>query len=403
MAVVTEELQFPFARRSGALSPPAEYAHVRLEGPVGKARLWNGQYVWLVTRWADVRAVLSSPHVSSDAQRAGYPSLSPGRTAQITSRNTFINMDPPAHTHYRRMLTKEFTLKRMTELRPAVQAIVDGLLDEMIDHGGPADLVNALARPLPATVISTMLGVPARFYDDLRRWTEIRNDLATDPGEVRAAADSMMAVLDDVLKEKEANPGDGVDLLTRLAIEYINTGELPHDEAVRIATFLYMAGHSTTASQLTLGVLSLLQHPDQFSALVEQPALLRGAIEEMLRFHTIAHFNAARVATAPISIGDARIEEGDGIFALLLAANRDPATFPDPDAFNIARTHNPHMAFSFGIHQCLGQPLARLELDVALGSLIKRLPGLRLAMPAEELKFTEMAQVFSVDALNVAW
>jgi cytochrome P450 len=403
MAAVTEEPQFPFARRNDPLDPPAEYAHIRLEGPVRKARLWNGQNVWLVTRWTDVRQVLSSPHVSSDVQRKGYPSLSPGRTAQITSRNTFINMDPPAHTHYRRMLTKEFTLKRMTELRPSVQAIVDRLLDAMIDGGAPADIVTSLARPLPATVISTMLGVPARHYDDLRQWTEIRNDFASDPDEVRTAADSMMAVLDEVLKEKEAHPGDGADLLARLAIEYINTGELPHDEAVRIATFLYMAGHSTTASQLTLGLLSLLQHPDQFSMLVKQPTLVRGAIEEMLRFHTIAHFNAARVATAPMSVGGATIDAGDGIFALLLAANRDPATFPHPDTFDIARSPNPHMAFSFGIHQCLGQPLARLELDVALSSLIKRLPGLKLAMSADELKFTEMAQVFSVETLNVAW
>ena len=401
--VVTEELQFPFARRGGPLDPPDEYSHIRLEGPVRKARLWNGQYVWLVTRWADVRAVLSSPHVSSDAQRAGYPSLSPARMAQITSRNTFINMDPPAHSHYRRMLTKEFTLKRMTELRPSVQAIVDRLLDDMIARGSSADIVTSLARPLPATVISTMLGVPGRYYADLRQWTEIRNDLATDPNDVRTAADSMLAVLDEVLKEKEAHPGDGGDLLARLAIEYINTGQLPHDEAVRMATFLYMAGHSTTASQLTLGLLSLLRHPDQFSALVAQPSLLRSAIEEMLRFHTIAHFNAARVATAPILVGDVTIQEGEGIFALLLAANRDPDTFPDPDMFNVARSHNPHVAFSFGIHQCLGQPLARLELDVALASVINRLPQLRLDMSTEDLKFTEMAQVFSVDSLNVAW
>jgi len=397
------ERHFPFVRKGNLLNPPPEYSALRLDGPIQRVTLWNGQTAWLVTRWEDVREVLSSPHVSSDPDRRGYPSFSPGRTAHIKSRKTFINMDPPDHTLYRRMLTKEFTLKRMQELRPFVQDIVDQLLDDMLRKGPPADIVTALARPLPARVISVMLGVPYAHYADLQRWTETRNDLTSDPAEVLAAAERMTDVLGGILRGKEAQPGNGDDLLSRMAIEHINTGHLQHDEAVRMAIFLYMAGHSTTASQTALGILSFLQFPDQHAALLANPSLLKGAIEEMLRFHTIAHFNAARVATADLMIGGEKVQEGDGIFALLFAANRDPAMFSNPDNFDISRQDNRHLAFSFGIHQCLGQPLARLELEVVFDTIMKRLPKLRLAMPTEQLRFTEMAQVFSVDELRLTW
>jgi len=394
---------FPFPRDAGPLHPPSLYARLREATPISRVRLWDGSSAWVVTRWEDVRTVLGSPHFSVDPQRDGYPSVSEARAAQVRSRKAFINMDDPDHARFRRMLTKDFMQKRMLELRPLVESLVQDLYRQMEADTPPADFVQAVSTPLPSMVISLLLGVPFEDHKELSRLSSTRNDHTVDAQTVQAAAQGMETYLDDVIRRKERDAVDSNDMLDRLVIDQIRPGNLTRAEAVRIASLLYSAGHGTTSSQIALGTLSFLRAPEQRAALVADPALLPAAVEEMLRFHSIAHFNSSRVATADVEIAGQLIRAGEGVYALVGAANRDPAVFPEPDRFDIQRERQPHMAFAYGIHQCLGQPLARLELNTVFSTLFQRFPRLELAVPFEELEFVATSQVYSVVSLPVRW
>ncbi|WP_165188941.1 cytochrome P450 [Paraburkholderia dioscoreae] len=397
---------FPWAREADApLNPPSQYAMLRAEGPMAKVRLWDGSTAWIVTDMEHFREVLTNANFSASPLVPGFPFVAPARAAQSKSYQTFITMDPPEHGHYRRMLTKEFMAKRMQDLRPLVQQSLDKLLDEMERKGGPADFIKDVALPLPSLVISIMLGVPYEDHAKLQKWSADRMDLSIDPEALTQSAKEMKNYIDQLLRLKEQNPGDDSDLLTRLAVEWVNPGKLPHSEAVQMATLLYLAGHETTANQIGLGLLSLFEHPEQKAALMAEPSLVRGAVEEMLRFHSITHMNSNRVATADVMIGGQLIRKGEGVLALLHAANHDPAAFPNPERFDIQRDNNghSHVAFSFGIHQCLGQPLARLELQVVFETLFKRFPNLRLAVESDSLPFKSQAFVYGLRELPVIW
>ncbi|SOE87482.1 hypothetical protein SAMN05446935_8113 [Burkholderia sp. YR290] len=397
------ERDFPFQRTDCPLRPPSEYAQLREEQPLAKVRLWDGSEAWIATRWEDVRAILSNPQFSVDPFREGYPSVSAARAVQARSRQAFINMDDPDHARFRRMLTKDFMQKRMSDLRPMVGKLIDELIDKIIEHGPPLDFVTHFSQPLPSMVISALLGVPYEDHTKLGTWSNTRNDHTASPEVVQEAVRNMEVHLGEIIARKEENPGDGNDMLSRLVVEQIRPGHASREEVVRIASLLYSAGHGTTSSQIGLGTLSLLMNPSQRAELEADPSLLSGAVEEMLRFHTIAHLNSARVATADVMIGGQLIQAGEGVYPLILAANRDPDVFPKPDTFDIHRKPQEHMAFAYGIHQCLGQPLARLELHAIFGTLFKRLPNLRLAVPVETLKYNGTSQVYRLECLPVTW
>jgi len=397
---------FPMARANACpIDPPLEYAQIRNEQPVKKVRMWDGRTSWIFTRYHDVRTVLSSPnHFSNMPGRPGYPLLSAAREAQVNSYQTFITMDPPDHTLYRRSLTKEFTQARIEALRPMVQKSVDEILDAMEGQGNSADLVKALALPLPSLVVSLMLGVPYEDHAPLQEWSFQRIDLSVSPEVAKVAHKNMFDYLDRKLREKEANPGDGADMLSRLAIDQILPGKLAHDDAVHMANLIYIAGHETTANQIALGTLSLLQHPEQRKAMEADPKVMKNGVDEMLRFHTIVQYNSARVCIADIEVGGQLIRAGEGVYALLSAADRDPAQFSEPDKFDVLRPNaREHIAFSFGVHQCLGQPLARIELEVVFGSLFKRFPKLMLAVPFEDLAFKRETFVHGLYNMPVSW
>ncbi|BCZ83949.1 cytochrome P450 [Paraburkholderia terrae] len=398
--------RFPWPRDNAApLAPPHQYATLREQAPVVQVSLWDGSLAWLVTDMEHFREVMTSPHFSASPLAPGFPFVSPSRAAQSKSYQTFITMDPPEHGQYRRTLTKEFMAKRMQELRPLVQRSLDQLLDDMANQGGPADFIAAVALPLPSLVISLMLGVPYADHDKLQKWSGDRMDLSIAPEALTQSAKSMNEYIDALLREKERDPGDGSDLLSRMAIEWINPGKLSHADAVQMATLLYLAGHETTANQIGLGLLSLFQHPEQRKALMEDSLLVRSAVEEMLRFHSITHMNSNRVATQDVVIGGQLIRKGEGVLALLHGANHDPVAFPEPERFDIRRDtkDQSHVAFSFGIHQCLGQPLARLELQVVFETLFKRFPDLRLAVPEDALQYKDKSFVYGLKALPVIW
>lgn len=397
---------FPWPRAAECpLHPPPRYAVVRESDPIKRVKAWDGSDVWVVTKMKDFRDVLTSPHFSASPDTHGYPSVSPARAAQSKSYQTFITMDPPEHGQYRRTLTKEFMMKRIDELRPFVQETLDALLEQMIEKGAPADFIQDVALPLPSMVISIMLGVPYQDHARLQQLSSNRMNLDISPELLRQSAQEMEQYIDCLLREKERDPGEGKDLLSRLAIEWINPGKLSHVDAVQMGVLLYLAGHETTANQIGLGLLSLLEDPGQVKALIADPSLVKGAVEEMLRFHSITHMNSARVATADVMIGGQLIRKGEGVFAPVQAANHDPEAFPEPDRFDIRRDGKgaSHVAFSFGVHQCLGQPLARLELQVLFETLFKRLPTLRLAVPFDALEFKRNGNVFGLVSLPVEW
>lgn len=395
---------FPIPRTASPLDPPREYDVLRREEPIAKVRMWDGRNAWICTRYEDVREVLTSPHFSAMPSAPGYPLLSAARKAQVNAYQTFITMDPPDHTKFRRMLAKEFMIKRMETLRPMVQKALDGIYDDMSLRHQPCDLIEAMALPLPSLAVSLLLGVPYEDAPRLQEWSAQRIDLTIAPEMAKAAHQNMFDYLDGLLTEKEKDPGDGSDLIGRLVIDQIQPGHLQHVDAVHMINLLYIAGHETTANQIGLGTLSLLTNPDQRALIERDPSLVKNAVEEMLRFHTIVQYNACRAATADVQIGGQQIKAGEGVYALLSAADRDPGVFSDPGKFDVMRENaNRHMAFSFGIHTCLGHPLARLELEVVFSTLFKRFPRLELAVPAEHVEFKQGTFVHGLARLPVRW
>ncbi|MFC7882592.1 cytochrome P450 [Streptomyces sp. NPDC057376] len=404
--------EYDIARNTRCPLDPAPAMRARqTEGPLSRIRLWDGTPVWLVTGYEAHRAVLSDQRVSVDPFRPGAPKLSEGEASHIevaqkqgrtAAENSFILMDDPEHARLRRMVTSAFTIKRIEALRPATQQVVDGIIDTMAAGPKPADLVEAFALPVPSLVISELLGVP---YDDHEFFQTnskaIINRHTT--GEDRVAARQRLTeYLDGLLADKLAHPQD--DLLTGLAGR-VRAEELTRQEAVAMGVLMLFAGHETTANMITLGVLALLQNPEQ-AALVrdaEDPQVIARAVDELLRYLTITHGGLRRVALEDIEIAGQVIKAGEGIITVNETANRDPEVFPDPDRLDLTRDARRHVTFGYGIHQCLGQPLARMELQVAYPTLLRRLPDLALAVDLADIPFKHDGFIYGAYELPVTW
>jgi cytochrome P450 len=395
---------FPFPELgNSAVGPPACEERLDPQAPFTRVALPTGGWAWLVTRLADVREVLRHPGFSADLTRPGFPLLRllpPVRDGRDRA-GAFIRMDPPEHGRYRRMLTPEFMIKNVRRMEPSIQRTVDRFLDDMIDAGSPADLVEAFALPVPSMVICQMLGVPYADHDFFQRRSRLLLSRETPMEEIQAAADELHDYLSDLVAAKGRDGAD--DLLGRLVSGRLRGGTLSHDEAVGMALLLLVAGHETTANMIGLSTLVLLNHPEQFAALRADPGRAPALVEELLRYLTIVRTGLPRVAMADVEIGGQLIRAGEGIIALLPAANRDEAVFPDPDRIDVDRGAQQHVAFGFGVHQCIGQPLARAELRIALVALAQRLPTLRLAVPVDEVEPRRESFIHGLRRLPVAW
>ncbi|MER5625139.1 cytochrome P450 [Streptosporangium sp. NPDC002544] len=392
--------EYPMARAAGCpFDPPPTLRAKQQEGPLAKVRLWDGSTPWLVTRYAEQRALLADPRVSADVTRPGYPSSAP---VNDSSKVSFILMDDPEHARLRRMVTAPFAIRRVAALRPAVQKIADDLIDDMLAGPKPVDLVEAFALPVPSLVICELLGVPYAdhdFFQDNSK-TVIKRDAT--PEQRSAALGRLAGYLNDLLGEKLTNPGD--DMLSGLT-ERIRTGELSRQEAARMGVLLLIAGHETTANMIALGTLALLEHPDQLALLRDSgdERLVASAVEELLRYLHITHNGRRRVALEDIEIAGRLIRAGDGLILANDIGNRDPEAFPDPDRLDIQRDARRHMAFGFGVHQCLGQSLARLELQIVYSTLYRRIPTLRSAADLDQIPFKHDGSVYGVYELPVTW
>ncbi|MBW8739262.1 MAG: cytochrome P450 [Streptomyces turgidiscabies] len=386
-------------RRTALLDPPAEYALLREQGSgISRIALWGGNTPWLVTRHEDARAVLADPRFSSENHREGFPGLQP--TPPPLTPGQLFAMDPPDHTRLRRMLIPDFTFRRAEELRPFIQQLTDRLIDDLVAKGPTADLVENFTLPLPLLVVCELLGVPYADREFIHHQAAAFATVTDGPEAMRAGWGALFGYLMELLAAKTAEPGD--DLLSRLATERVATGEATAAEAAGLAVMLLIAGHETTASMLSLGVVTLLSHPTQLDALRADPELVPGAVEELLRYLAIVHIGIRRIATEDVEIGGVTVRAGEGVVVSLQAANRDPRAFADPDTFDITRDTQHHVTFSHGLHNCLGQSLARVEIQIALPTLFSRLPDLRLTAPTE-VDAHEGRAVHGVRALPVTW
>ncbi|MGD3109162.1 cytochrome P450 [Streptomyces sp. YGL11-2] len=382
--------------------PPAEFAALRAEEPISRISLPDGSWAWLATRYADIRAILGDTRFSSDTTLHGYP-LS-GMTGGASTQNRgFIRMDPPEHTRLRRMVTREFMVKRVEALRPEIQRITDELCDALErTEGRTADLVETLALPVPSLVISLLLGVPYDDHEIFQRLTGTLLSRTVADAEREAARVELRDYLHQLVTAKEADPGD--DILGRLITEQRQTGEISHDEVAAFAALLLVAGHETTANMIGLSALTLMRDPATAEQLRQDPALIRGAVEELLRFHSIIRNGPRRVATVDVEIGGQLIRAGEGVVAAVPSGNRDESVFADADRLDVRRPNaQHHVAFGYGIHQCLGQALARVELQVVIATLLRRFPAMRPAVPVEEIPFRTDMAIYGCHALPVTW
>ncbi len=381
--------------------PPTGYDPLRDARPLARVTLYDGRPAWLVTGHALARTLLADPRLSSERNRPGFPAPT-ARFAGIRNRKTaLLGVDDPQHRVQRRMMIPSFTLKRAAELRPRIQQIVDERLDAMIAQGPPAELVSAFALPVPSMVICALLGVPYadhEFFEGQSRRL-LRGPTAADTMDAR---DQLEAYLEELIdrKQKQREPGDGV--VDELVHQRLRDGDLDREEVIALAIILLVAGHETTANMISLGTFTLLQHPDRLAELRADPALVPAAVDELMRMLSIAD-GLLRLAVEDIEVDGVTIRAGEGVLFSTSVINRDESVYTDPDALDWHRPARHHVGFGFGIHQCLGQNLARAEMEIALHSLFDRLPTLRLAAPAEEIPFKPGDTIQGMLELPVTW
>jgi cytochrome P450 len=389
--------------------PYAVYAGLREEGPVRRVQLPHGVHAWLVTRYAEARAALADPRLykSVRAFQEQAPSDQPDAMspeAQVVAASLYshmLNSDPPDHTRLRRLVSKAFTPRRVESLRPRIEAVTDELLDAMVDagrDGSPVDLLDHFAFPLPMTVICELLGVPDGDREAFRGWSATMLSDSTE-AEAGAASFAMAGYLRQLIGSKRARPGD--DLLTGLTQARDDDDQLDEDELVSMAYLLLVAGHETTVNLIANGTLALLRDPDQLALLRSDPALVRGAVEEFLRYDGPVNLATARFTSQAVVVGDVEIPAGEFVLVALGSADRDDGRFDQPERLDITRAATGHLAFGHGIHFCVGAPLARLEGEIAFTKLLARFPALSLACPPERLRWRNSSLIRGLERLPV--
>ncbi|GAA2231025.1 cytochrome P450 [Promicromonospora sukumoe] len=383
---------------------PADVLATTGSDRMARARIWDGSTPWLVTKYADQHALLTDPRLSIDEKREGYPHMTRGRSVSAQHTPPLItNTDAPEHTRMRRTVNLPFTVKRIEAMRPRIQELVDGLLDEMLAGSGPVDLVQAFALPVPTIVITEMLGMDYGNREDFQHasHTLVSHD-ATD--EEHAAAGAVLGGhVAAAMEAKMAQPAD--DVMSELAAR-VQAGEMTMRGALSMSTAILIAGHETSASMIALGTLALLENPDQleyFRSIVDDPKAVAGAVEELLRYLSIVHTGVRRIANEDIEVGGDVIRKDEGVILDVAAANWDTAQYPEPGRLDLTRAARSHHAFGYGAHQCLGQTLARVELQEAFRALVRRVPTLRLAIPARDVDFAYEGVAYGLHSLPVTW
>lgn len=385
---------YPFSEPDGLTLDPT-YERLRREEPVSRVTYPYGGEGWLVTSYEETKFVLGDPRfsrartVNQDVPRM-QPLIAPGES--------ILTHDGADHARMRRLVSKAFTVRRIEELRPRAQQITDELLDRL---DNPGDLVEGFTMPFPITIICELLGVPFEDRDEFRTWSNqvVSTIGGHTPEEAMHGMMKLHAYFTDLVAQRRAHPTD--DLFGALVTARDNDDRLTEDELVRFGIILLVAGHETTANMLANSVITLFEHPDAMKRLREHPETLPNAIEELLRFIPLGSgAGFTRIATEDVQVGNALVKEGDAVLVVLSSANHDKSMYPNADELDVDREVGQHLQFGHGIHFCLGSQLARMELQVALGAILRRMPGLRLAEPVE---FRKGSLVRGPVRLVVAW
>ena len=394
---------FPPARDARCpLDPPPALMHLLREEPISKIELWDGTKAWLITSYVEGHSILADDRFSADPRRPGFPEKSNAYVGTIGKDRNIRVLDNPEHDLQKRMMVRDFTVKRVNEIRPRIEALMDKLLNDILERGPVSDLVEDLAIPLPTMLICELLGVPYEHQEFFGHRTHAM--LSAPPDEAANAGREMNEFMEKLVDMKIKSPAN--DLISRLVHEQMIPGHLTREDLVSTSRLMLLAGHGTTASMISLSALLLIGQPEAARQIRENtdPAFLKNAVEEMLRYLGILHSGRRRIAIEDVHIGDHVIKAGEGVVVMNNVMDRDECVFKDADKFDITRVNaREHTAFGFGIHQCLGQLLARMELQVVHAKLWKRIPTLRLAVPFEELRFSTGVSRYEVIKLPVTW
>lgn len=381
--------------------PAGFFARLRESGPVIPVRMPEGRRAWLITRYADARAVLADPRLANDVHHfPGGPLKRPSEEAGGLHAH-LLNTDPPHHDRLRRLVQKAFTPRSVDRLRPHTEEIASGLLDAMGSASRTVDLLGAYARPLPAEVLCELLGIPAKDRGHVAAYVRAYGD----PSQADRATTGLSAYLTELIAAKRAEPTD--DLLSAMCrvrddVNEDGTGEGLTDTELRSLSFqIIVAGFDTTVNLIGNSVLALLTYGEELARLRKDPPLLRKALEELLRLTSPVSHATDRFTTEEMTIGGVTIPAGEWVFAAISSANRDPDRFPDPDPLDVGRDASGHLAFGHGIHYCLGASLARMEAEVALGALLPRFPEMELATSPEELRWRPVSLMHGLEELPV--
>ncbi|WP_428340640.1 cytochrome P450 [Mycobacterium sp.] len=402
---ISDAPDYPMARAGGCpFAPPPDVMDLAGVRPLSRVKIWDGSTPWLITGYEEARSLFSDSRVSVDDRRPGFPHWNEGMLSTVHKRpRSVFTSDAEEHTRFRRMLSKPFTFKRVEGLRSAIQQITDDSIEAMLAGPKPGEIVGALALPVPSMVISQLLGVP---YDDAGMFQHHAN---VGLARYAAAEDTMKGAMSlhkylaQLVETKMENPAE--DAVSDLA-ERVKAGEISVKEAAQLGTGLLIAGHETTANMIGLGVLALLQHPDQAAVLRDtgDAKVVANAVEELLRYLSIIQNGQRRVAAEDIDIAGETIKAGEGVIIDNAPANWDPKEFAEPERLYLHRSGaGQHVAFGYGRHQCVGQQLARAELQIVFHTLFRRVPTLELAVPIEDVPLKHDRLAYGVYELPVTW
>ncbi|WSJ72144.1 cytochrome P450 [Kitasatospora sp. NBC_01250] len=389
---------YPFSE-AVALDLDPLYEKLRAEEPVTRVSCPYGEDAWLVTTHADMKTILGDPRFS----RALAAEHDESRLTPLPINTSILGMDSPDHPRLRRLLSKTFTMRRVELLRPRIEQEAHRLIDELVAAGAPGDLMEGFAVPFAGTVVCDLLGVPFEDREQFRGWLDAFSATTVmSEQEIEEDTQRLYDYIGKLMVRRREEPQD--DLISAMVKASDEEDKLSEKELVELASVLLIAGHETVSSQLIDSLHVLFGHPEQLAALGREPELLPGAVEELLRYvPLISHVTFARYATEDVELSGTLVRAGESVLPAIPSANRDESVFENADRFDVRRTPNPHLGFGYGIHRCLGAPLARLELQVALETLFARLPGLHCAVPAAELEWKDGMQVRSLLHLPVNW
>lgn len=388
----------PLHVRRDRFEPAADLGRLRAETPLTKFEVHGATRsgsAWLATGYDQVREVLGD--ATRFSTRRAFAGADGPRSAELVGN--LMDYDPPEHTRLRKMLTREFTVRRMRRLEPRIEAIVTGRLDAMDQAGPPADLVRMFARPIPSMVLCELIGVPRDDRADFERRSHTQLDLTASLDKRAAAGTALTRYLAALVTRQRRDPGE--DMLGMLVREH--GAELTDEELAGICVLLLLAGLDNVSGMLGLGALLLLENPDQLGYLRAHPDDIDRAVEELLRFLSPPHAPTPRIAVTDLSIDGQTIRAGERVVCSIPSANRDQGLVDEPDRLDLGREPAAHVAFGHGIHHCLGAPLARMELRIGYLALVQRFPELRLAIPAQDVRFRRHSAAYGVESLPVTW